>query len=923
MASYLKSNVFSDVYIGGNCIVKGNISSLGGSITSQWTTAGSAIYYTTGNVGIGTNNPTGVNSAGSLLHIADSTSANPTVHVDASVGTGQARLHLRSGTGSTNRASRIDFFNNVTSSTVPQWTIISGYDQNGTNDMRYVNYAGAITMAWAQNGNIGIGTTNPGSLLTVSGGVGIGSGYQSTLAPTNGMIVQGGVGIGTTNPGVNALQVTGNVVTQGFTSNATNTVFNYDTLTVPFLNATQVGIGTTTNLASPLTIYNGLSTSTYTGTTAWGNLHLMPNGANNSWAGITFGGSSAGTIQQSTQASITVDSNSSIGTNMRFNVGYLFANGALERITILGQTGNVGIGTVNPQNTLHVSGGRTRFVAGGETYALGVSYSEASGGMYWIGATNSGTPDLVFSQGGGSERMRITNGGNVGIGTTSPSAKLSVAGDIYMGIDPASYQKFLFNCGNNLGRIQGVYNGGSTNPDGLANSDAYISVNYDQQTGVRDGAALGIAQVHLVAGNGTDGKINFRTSPSGSGTLTSIPSRMTITSSGVGIGTTNPIFGSGLTVNSGTINGSNAFNMVLLSNATTVNYTQVGQIGFGIGGDMPSFSIQSQTVNRDNGAGPYYDYGAQSDLRFLYKTFNTWPAGGVNEAMRIKGTNGYVGIGTNNPAYTLDIGQFGSSTYTLRLAAASTTAGTMGTSIRMMEANDTYGFSFQNLSASRLGIFRHSASSTGSEILTIMRDNPYVGIGVTSPGYTLDVSSDVNSGGSYRINGVLQPKIPSSLQGSWTAVSSVTITGIDLATAFYSAEIRLNWYKNGSAGNNGNVSFSFKDTGGNSLGLQEAYTYEWRPGGTTANTGSVGYLASGAEPAAPDYGSVIRVWSVRPGSGSRYHYTFESVGCYANIGATTNRGEGFVTVVSGTVNAIVISCSSGTFGGVYSVVQYI
>ena len=242
------SNIFSNVYIYGNCTVKGTLTTLGGSAVSQWTTAGSTIYYSTGNVGIGTNNPTGVNASGTVLHVADSTANNPTVHVDASVGTGQARLHLRSGTGSTNRASRIDFFNNVLSSTVPQWTIISGYDQNGTNDMRYVNYAGAITMAWAQNGNIGIGTTNPGSLLTVSGGVGIGSGYNAFTAPTNGMIVQGGVGIGTSNPGVNALQVTGNVVTSGFTSNATNTVFNFDTLTVPFVNATQIGSTSTSSL---------------------------------------------------------------------------------------------------------------------------------------------------------------------------------------------------------------------------------------------------------------------------------------------------------------------------------------------------------------------------------------------------------------------------------------------------------------------------------------------------------------------------------------------------------------------------------------------------------------------------------------------------------------------------------------------------
>jgi len=101
--------------------------------------------------------------------------------------------------------------------------------------------------------------------------------------------------------------------------------------------------------------------------------------------------------------------------------------------------------------------------------------------------------------------------------------------------------------------------------------------------------------------------------------------------------------------------------------------------------------------------------------------------------------SGSVGIGTTNPGYNLDVGQFGASPYTLRVASASTTAGTTGASIRLMEAADSYGFSIQNISASRLGIFRHSASVAGSEIISIMRDNPYVGIGTASPGALFSV----------------------------------------------------------------------------------------------------------------------------------------------------------------------------------------
>src|SRR3989344_1805610 len=48
-------------------------------------------------------------------------------------------------------------------------------------------------------GNVGIGTTGPFGLLSVSGGLSVGANYN-IAAPTNGLIIEGNVGIGTTSP---------------------------------------------------------------------------------------------------------------------------------------------------------------------------------------------------------------------------------------------------------------------------------------------------------------------------------------------------------------------------------------------------------------------------------------------------------------------------------------------------------------------------------------------------------------------------------------------------------------------------------------------------------------------------------------------------------------------------------------------------
>jgi hypothetical protein len=135
-----------------------------------------------------------------------------------------------------------------------------------------------------------------------------------------------------------------------------------------------------------------------------------------------------------------------------------------ERIRI-DTSGNVGIGTSSPGNKLNVVGGRTDLAANSETYALGVRYNSGTG-IYYIGATNSATPDMVFSQVGGSERMRITNDGNVGIGTTSPFSStgwkaLSINGTTYGLLE-------LLSGGTSYGQIYSATNVLTVNANGAS-----------------------------------------------------------------------------------------------------------------------------------------------------------------------------------------------------------------------------------------------------------------------------------------------------------------------------------------------------------------------------------------------------------------------------------------------------------------------
>jgi hypothetical protein len=84
-------------------------------------------------------------------------------------------------------------------------------------------------------------------------------------------------------------------------------------------------------------------------------------------------------------------------------------------------SGNVGIGTSSPSTKFHVAGGDLRL---NDNFAI----TWGGTGAAIIGANNT----LLRFDVNGSERMRIDSSGNVGIGSTSPTAKLQVTGTIHL-----------------------------------------------------------------------------------------------------------------------------------------------------------------------------------------------------------------------------------------------------------------------------------------------------------------------------------------------------------------------------------------------------------------------------------------------------------------------------------------------------------
>jgi hypothetical protein len=213
----------------------------------------------------------------------------------------------------------------------------------------------------------------------------------------------------------------------------------------------------TINLSSELTINRSTASSTYL-------IDLYNSHASNNAAYTTFrnaGVTMSIGVERSVGGAII---NGGAYTGVITTVGTKdlnLATNEIIRLNLNGSTGNVGIGTTTPEALLHIN----KSTAGGEggyiyidnaatstlNSSVGLRFGTSSGasfsGVYTGDISNivtnasNGASDLTFGTFNGSssgERMRITSGGFVGIGTSSPSTRLHV----FKGVSDGSIANF-------------------------------------------------------------------------------------------------------------------------------------------------------------------------------------------------------------------------------------------------------------------------------------------------------------------------------------------------------------------------------------------------------------------------------------------------------------------------------------------------
>ena len=423
--------------------------------------------------------------------------------------------------------------------------------------------------------------------------------------------------------------------------------------------------------------------------------------------------------------------------------------------------GNFGIGTTSPVGKLTVidtsaSSTNQKFHVGRATnaglyitdddataYIKSIQDENAAGyGNLTLMADDAGSRDgyISFNHSDTGEKMRVTNGGNVGIGTTSPVNKLDVAGNL----SATSIKIGSSASGEGIMR----YNGGSGNGIGIVTgsiSSSSIGLFVDHSANNRNvgiGTTSPTAKLHVLTGSG-----NTYPTASTNANLLILENKNTAGHSGLTIfsdngATGNIYFGdeqSNQVVGISCDNTGGNTDLFFTTNGSNERMRIDGTGNLGIGTSSPSqrvhivgsYSSTPLKVLRHgdygnvinigrNGVSETANIGYPSDATMSFSTSGS-------ERMRID-SSGNVGIGTTSPQRELHVH---ATNYTdIQLTNDTTGAGAGDGSTISATGSDLY---INNKESGSLLL-----STNNSERVRVTSSG-YVGIGTTSPARKLEV----------------------------------------------------------------------------------------------------------------------------------------------------------------------------------------